>query len=416
MISRRVFLKTSGVALVSLGFAPRFLAGIAAAERSRKGKILVTIFQRGAADGLNIVVPFGDKSYYDLRPTIAIPPPVAGTGASAIDLDGFFGFHPSLRPLIDLYRSGTLAVVHAAGSPDNTRSHFDAQDYMESATPGLKGTRDGWLNRYLVARPEPDATPFRAISTTPTLPRSLQGTAPAVALENISTFSLRTGPDSAGLQDAFRSLYVSSGSGILHDAGKEAFAAMDFLKRTLSLTYVPADGAVYPRSPLGRNLQTIARLIKADSGLEVAFAETGGWDHHANEGGVQGQLAARLSDLAEGMAAFSRDLGDRMSDVVVLTMSEFGRTAHENGNRGTDHGHANVMLVLGGPVSGGKVYGTWPGLAPDQLNEGRDLALTTDFRDVFGEVVRRHLGLKDPACVFPHYTLEEKNSRGFLRT
>ncbi len=415
MISRRVFLKTSGVALVSLGFAPRFLAEIAAAERLRKGKILVTIFQRGAADGLNIVVPFGDKSYYALRPTIAIPPPSSGTDAGALDLDGFFGFHPALRPLMDLYKSGSLAVIHAAGSPDNTRSHFDAQDYMESATPGFKSTRDGWLNRYLVAKTESEATPFRAVSTTATLPRSLQGRAPAVALENIATFGLRTGPDSAELQDAFRRLYVSSDNMILHDAGKEAFEAMDFLKRTLSGPYMPADGAAYPRSPLGRNMQTIAQLIKADSGLEVAFAETGGWDHHTNEGGVQGQLASRLSELAGALAAFSRDLGDGMNEVVVLTMSEFGRTAHENGNRGTDHGHANVMLALGGPVLGGKVYGTWPGLAPDQLNEGRDLALTTDFRDVFGEVVRRHLRLEDPASVFPHYILEEKNSRGFLR-
>ena len=416
MVTRRMFLKSSGLAFLSLGFAPTFLARIAEGEPSRRGKILVTIFQRGAADGLNIVVPFGDKHYYDLRPTIAIPPPSAESELSALDLDGFFGLHPALRPLLNIYKSGHLAVVHAAGSPDNTRSHFDAQDYMESATPGVKSTPDGWLNRYLLARPEKNATPFRAVSMTATLPRTLQGSAPAVALENISAFTSRVGPASAQLQENLRALYASSGSRLLRDVGMEAFEAMDFLQKTVTAPYQPAAGAAYPRSPLGRSLQQVAQLIKADAGVEVAFAETGGWDHHANEGGVQGQLASRLTDLAAALAAFHVDMGDRMSDIVVLTMSEFGRTAHENGNRGTDHGHANVMFVLGGPVQGGKVYGEWPGVAPEQLNEGRDLALTTDFRDVFGEIVQQHLSLKSPATVFPNFKLDERNFRGFLKT
>ena len=415
MISRRVFLKSSGLALVSLGVAPSFLARIAAAESNRRGKILVAIFQRGAADGLNIVVPFGDRNYYDLRPTIAVPPPGSGTDPSALDLDGFFGFHPALRPLFDIYRSGHLAAIHAAGSPDNTRSHFDAQDYMESATPGMKSTRDGWLNRYLLAQPEPKATPFRAVSMTPTLPRALQGRAPAVALQNIAEFTAKSDLNAVRLRDELRAMYAVAGNRILRDGGTEAFSAMEFFEKTVQSQYQPVEGATYPRIPLGRSLQQIAQLIKADAGIEVAFAESGGWDHHANEGGIQGQLAGRLTDLAESLAAFYRDLDHRMSDIVVLTMSEFGRTAHENGNRGTDHGHANVMLAMGGPVLGGKVYGKWPGLAPEQLNEGRDLSLTTDFRDIFGEAVGEHLGLKNPAQVFPHFDLQRRNFRGYVR-
>jgi len=411
MYSRRFFLKSSGLALVSLGFEPKFFGRIAAAETGKKGKILVAIFQRGAADGLNVVVPFGEKTYYDLRPSIAIPAPASKEERSAIDLDGFFGLHPALQPLVELYKAGHLAAIHAAGSPDNTRSHFDAQDYMESATPGVKSTRDGWLNRYLAANPDPAATPFRAVSMTVSMPRSLQGKAGAVAMGNIADFDLKAGPYSDAVLSAFASMYARTTNVMLRSTGQETFEAVEFLKKTNPARYEPAGGANYPRSPLGNGLRQVAQLIKAGAGVEVAFAETGGWDHHTNE---TNQLVQRLTDLGQSLAAFHRDLGDRMADIVVVTMSEFGRTARENGNRGTDHGHANDMFVLGGPVRGGKVYGKWPGLAAEQLYEGRDLALTTDFRDVFGEVLAGHLRLKNPAPVFPGYTLSKEKFRGFL--
>jgi uncharacterized protein (DUF1501 family) len=414
MLSRRYFLKSSGLAMVSLGIEPDFFARIAQGEPQKKGRVLVTIFQRGAADGLNIVVPFAEKRYFDLRPTIAIPAPSSGEARGALDLDGFFAFHPALEPLLPLYKSRHLAIIHAAGSPDNTRSHFDAQDYMESATPGMKSTRDGWLNRYLLARPAADATPFRAVSMTVSMPRSLQGRAPAVAIGNIGEFDVRAGADSDQARNAFKGMYASTASGMLQNIGKETFEAVEFLKRTNPSQYQPGEGVNYPRSPLGLSLKQIAQLIKSEVGLEVAFAETGGWDHHANEGGVQGQLSQRLSDLANSLAAFYKDMEGYLDDILIVTMSEFGRTARENGNRGTDHGHANVMFVLGGPVKGGKVYGKWPGLAQDQLYEGRDLALTTDFRDVFAELLVQHLMLKNPAPVFPGYNLRRENFRGFL--
>jgi uncharacterized protein (DUF1501 family) len=414
MVTRRHFIKSSGLALFSLGCEPLFLRRIAAAETDRNRKILVTIFQRGAADGLNIVVPFGEKAYYDLRPSIAIPAPSSTQERAALDLDGFFGFHPSLQPLLEIYKAGHLAVVHAAGSPNNTRSHFDAQDYMESGTPGLKSTRDGWLNRHLQAKPDPQATPFRAVSMTVSMPRTLQGSAPAVAMGSIAGFDLRAGPHADLAKEAFASMYSSASNSMLRATARETFEALEFLKKTNPAQYQPVEGAIYPRGPLGNGLRQIAQLIKSNAGIEVAFAEAGGWDHHANEGGVQGQLAQRLTDLSQSLAAFYKDMGERMEDIVLLTMSEFGRTAKENGNRGTDHGHANVMFVLGGPVKGGKVYGKWPGLAREQLYEGRDLALTTDFRDVFGEILSQHLNLGNPAAVFPNYKLRPAYRPGLL--
>jgi uncharacterized protein (DUF1501 family) len=422
-IVRRYFLKSAGLSLFGTGLVPSFLRRTAFALEqsawSTRKKILVAIFQRGAADGLNMVVPFGEKEYYSLRPTISIPAPraCAGEGECAIDLDGFFGLHPSLRSLKPLFDAQRLAVIHAAGSPDNTRSHFDAQDYMETATPGMKSTADGWLNRFLQANPEAEAAPFRAIALAPRLPRSLMGPAPALAIDDLRGFRLRTNPQSRAsnvLRSAFETMYVSAADGLISRTAHETFEAMDALGRIASEDYRPANGAEYPKGPLGRSLQQIAQLIKANVGLEVAFAEVGGWDHHVNEGGVQGQLANSLQQFADALAAFDRDLGDRMADVVVLTMTEFGRTARENGNRGTDHGHANAMLVLGGPVKGGKVYGRWPGLKPEDLYEGRDLALTTDFRDVFAEILVRHLGARQTAAIFPGFTLSAARFQGFL--
>lgn len=427
--TRRYFLKSAGLSLFGVGFVPSFLRRTAFALEqptwSVGKKILVAVFQRGAADGLNIVVPFGEREYYALRPTINIPEPSRastpskGEGDTAIDLDGFFGFHPSLASLKPLFDSRHLAVIHAAGSPDSTRSHFDAQDYMESATPGLKSTEDGWLNRYLQAEPEAEATPFRAVALAPRMPRSLLGPAPALAVDDLRGFRLRAHPNAGSpsrgrIEGAFQAMYASTSDPLLSHTAQETFEAVSALERMGLQDYQPANGAEYPKGPLGRSLQQVAQLIKANVGLEVAFAEVGGWDHHVNEGGVQGQLAASLKQFGDALAAFHRDMGDRMTDIVVLTMTEFGRTSRENGNRGTDHGHANAMFVLGGPVKGGKVYGKWPGLQPHQLFEGRDLALTTDFRDVFAEALVRHLGARETAGIFPGFDAAPGRFRGFL--
>jgi uncharacterized protein (DUF1501 family) len=402
MMTRRVFLKNGSAALVSLGFTPVFIARTAEAAQARQ-KILVAIFQRGAVDGLNMVVPFGDRAYYGARASIAIPRP--GGANTAIDLDGFFGFHPRMAPLAPWFKDGHLAIVHACGSHDDTRSHFDAQDYMESGTPGRKSTRDGWMNRYLHARDHAErSSPFRAVALTQALPRTLQGTAPALAIGQLGQFGIRAGMDSDTMASGFASQYAQAADALLGSTGREAFDAMKMLREANPAGYSPANGAEYPGSGFGQAMRQIAQVIRADLGLEVAFAELGNWDHHANEGGAQGQLANRLDDFASGIAAFARDLGDRMADVVVVTMSEFGRTVRENGNRGTDHGHGNAMLVLGGNVKGGKVYGRWPGLEREQLYEGRDLAITTDFRDVFAECVTGHLGAKDISTIFPGHT------------
>lgn len=416
-LSRRIFLRNSALAMVGAGSAPLWLqrAALASDAPTRRKKILVAIFQRGAADGLNIVVPHGEKRYYDLRPTISVPRPSStNAGDSAIDLDGFFGLHPSLAPLKPLWDRQELAIVHAAGSPDPTRSHFDAQDYMESGTPGLKATSDGWLNRALPpAAGKP--SPVRAVSLGPILARALKGKNSAVAVENVGNFSVRD----AAASKVLESMYGGTHDQILGGTGRETFDAVALLQSIGKTPYQPASGANYPRGKFGDSMRQIAQLIKADVGVEVAFADIGGWDHHVNELGPKasvGQLATRLDEFGSALAAFYQDLGDRMGDIVVVTMSEFGRTAKENGNRGTDHGHANAMFVMGGPVKGGKVYGDWPGLAPEQLYQERDLALTTDFRDVLGEAVYAHLGNASLKPVFPNYEASPQKFRGYLRS
>ncbi len=410
MISRRIFIRHGGLALVSLGFAPSFLTRTVDAAGNARRKVLVTIFQRGAVDGLNMVVPYGEQDYYKSRPTIAIPRPGAAD-TSALDLDGFFAFHPRLAPLQKLYARRELAIVHACGSPDSTRSHFDAQDYMESGTPGRKSTTDGWLNRYLQAKHADQHSSFRAVSLTQQLPRMLQGHEAALAVNQIAQFGIR-GNDmvSASLE----SQYAGASDSVLGGTGREAFDAIKTLRAAMPQKYQPANSAEYPRSPFGQSMLQIGQLIKSDLGLEIAFAEIGGWDNHVNQGAATGQLAARLDDFGRSIAALVVDLGDRMHDVMILTMSEFGRAVAENGSRGTDHGHGNAMMAIGGNVKGGKVYGKWPGLRADQRYEQRDLAVTTDFRDVFAEVVVRHLGVSDPAPIFPGYTIKPANYPGLL--
>src|SRR5262245_48238897 len=413
-INRRVFLKSSGLSLLGLSALPPFLQRLTLSNTSDNKRILVTVFQRGAADGLNVVAPFGERLYYSLRPSIAIPPPSSDDAKSLIDLDGFFGLHPSLRSLKPLYDQKHLAVVHAVGSPDSTRSHFDAQDFMEAGTPGVKSTPDGWLNRHLQSKKDSRETSFRAVAMTANLPRTLRGQAPALALSRLNDFELKTGGQSAAVKAGFESMYEQSVDAVLGGTGSEAFEAIRFLEKANPAQYQPVNGVQYPRSPFGSSLRQVAQMIKANVGLEIAFVESNGWDHHVAEGGVQGQLATRLSDLGQGLAAFYADLENRMDDIVVLTMSEFGRTARENGNRGTDHGHATSLFILGGPVRGGKVYGRWPGLQLEQLFEGRDLALTTDFRSVFGEVILRHLGNPNLNVVFPNYDAQPDQFRNLL--
>jgi uncharacterized protein (DUF1501 family) len=424
-ITRRVFLRNGALAVVGTTALPNFLtrAALGAADPGVRTKRLVVIFQRGAADGLNIVVPHGEPSYYAMRPTISIP------RKSVLDLDGFFGLHPAMTSFEPLWKRQHLAIVHAAGSPDPTRSHFDAQDFMESGTPGVKVTDDGWLNRALHRLPAGksagisaevsagisanDKSAFRAIALGPSLPRILSGKEPAIAINNLNDFGVGgQSPKAAPIANTFESMYENSVDTVLHGTGQETFDAVKMLKAADPAHYTPAANANYPRGRFGDSLKQLAQLIKANLGVQVAFADIGGWDHHVNEGSTQGQIANVLGDFSQSIAAFWTDLGDLGDETVVVTMSEFGRTARENGNRGTDHGHANVMFVLGGPVKGGKVYGRWPGLDQSQLYEGRDLAVTTDFRLVLSEVVSRYLGNKDLGTVFPGF---ENQSGQFLR-
>ncbi|HEX8736378.1 MAG TPA: DUF1501 domain-containing protein [Pyrinomonadaceae bacterium] len=421
-MDRRYFLKSSGIALASFGLmsaAPNFLHQFADAQTltnaKGKRKILITIFQRGAVDGLNMVVPYGEDSYYELRRNIAIQSPNRTDGA--INLDGFFGLHPSLKPFETFWKNKQLAVIHSVGSPDNTRSHFDAQDYMESGTPGVKSTRDGWLNRVLQTKQSEKDSPFRAVSMTSQIPRSLIGRAPTVAMTNLADFSIKAGVYTQSVAGGFENIWQENSKDGLGETGKETFEAVNFLKQANPAQFKPENGAVYPNTQFGRSLRQIAQLIKANVGLEIAFTDTGNelrWDTHANEGGARGQLANFLRDFGASIAALATDLGQRMDDVIILTMSEFGRTARQNGTGGTDHGHGNAMFILGNSVKGGKVYGDWKGLKSAQLYEGRDLDVTTDFRDVFAEVSMKHLGNKNLDKIFPSYKTDTKKFRGFL--
>jgi uncharacterized protein (DUF1501 family) len=407
-MNRRFFLHKGALALAGTTAIPSFLVrSVLAQTAAAPNRRLVVIFQRGAADGLNIVVPYREKNYYAMRPSISIPQ------NQVLDLDGFFGLHPSLALFKPLYDQGHLAVVHAAGSPDMSRSHFDAQDYMESGTPGLKATQDGWLNRALQAedlRHRDPHTAFRAFALSSEVPLTLAGKIPAIALNNVNGFAVGgRGPAPSPAANAFEAMYGDSGDRIFHAAGDETFEAVKMLRAANPAQYTPGPGVEYPSSDFGNNMRQIAQLLKANLGVEAAFTDVQGWDTHHNQGGAEGQLSNRLRDFSAAIAGFWRDLGDNAENVTLVTMSEFGRTARENGTGGTDHGHANAMFVLGGNVKGGKVYGRWPGLDDHQLNEGRDLALTTDYRQVLGEVVNKTLGANNYELVFPGAHLAPNN-------
>ena len=421
MFTRRAFIKSTGLALFSatVGGNPLFLNRTVQATRSlgpfEKRKILVAIFQRGAMDGLMAVTPFNDPMLMKLRPRLGMNVAQANGTEALLDLDGKFGLHPALEPFVPLYKERRLAVIHGVGSPDPTRSHFDAQDYMETATPGRKSTQSGWLNRAsgLLGH---DATPFRAVAMTPALPRSLYGDYPALAIANLDDFGVRV-PGGKSLAKAagesFETLYEQTSQQLLQGTGKGSFDAIKLLSKSEVQNYRPAEGVEYPRSPLGNSLRQIAQLVKSDVGLEVAFAETIGWDTHVQQGTVNGQFATRAGDLSHSITAFWKDVERYQDDIVLMTMTEFGRTVRENGSGGTDHGRASCAFILGNAVDGGKVYGDVPALVPEQLDDRRDLPVTTDFRSMFLEVVQKHLKISKQDALFPGWNSEPLS---FLKT
>jgi uncharacterized protein (DUF1501 family) len=408
MISRRAFLKAGGVAMfgIGLGGVPSFVARAASQSKIispyKKSKILVCIFQRGAMDGLMAVTPFTDSYLKAARPTLFMD---ASSKSSLIDLDGKFGLHPSLQSFQQLFKNKQLAVVHGMGSPNNTRSHFDAQDYMESGTPFNKGTSSGWLNR-AVGLLGHEASPFRAVSLTSSLPRSFYGDNPSVAISNLNDFAIQMKGNKTGANlaaQSFEELYDQTSNELLKETGKESFDAIKMLQKTDVKNYKPSNNIVYPNSPLGNALKQITQLIKMDVGLEVAFAESGGWDTHFNQGTDKGVFARNATDLSNSITAFWADLGALQDDVTLMTMTEFGRTVKQNGTGGTDHGRASCMFIIGNDVHGGKIHGNIQPLAIENLEDGRDLKVTTDFRSIFSEVADKHLQLNDDKILFPDW-------------
>ena len=409
MSSRRGFLKTGGLALfgIGVGGVPAFIARAAASNKIvslyKKNKILVCIFQRGAMDGLMAVTPFTDNYLREARPTLFMSAAKGATGTPLIDLDGRFGLHPAMKSFESLYRNKQLAIVQGIGSPNTTRSHFDAQDYMESGTPFNKGTSSGWLNR-AVGLSGHDASPFTAVSLTSSMPRSFYGNNPSIAISNIQDFEVQMKGNPAGTimaAKSFEDLYDQTTPGLLKETGKESFEAVKMLQKTAPANYKPEFGAVYPNTALGNSMKQIAQLVKMNVGLEVAFAESGGWDTHFNQGTEMGVFARSAIDLSNSIAAFWTDLGTYQDDVTLMTMTEFGRTVKQNGTGGTDHGRASCNFILGNNVNGGQVHGIVKSLSVENLEDGRDLSVTTDFRSVFSEVADKHLKINNDTVLFP---------------
>lgn len=413
MTSRRGFIKAGGLAIFSIGFGglPNFILKAAASSKlnapfSRK-KVLVNIFQRGAMDGLMAVTPFNDTFLKAARPTLFMSAATAGNNNPLIDLDGTFGMHPAMRAFESVFLDKRLAIVHGIGSPNTTRSHFDAQDYMESGTPFKKGTTSGWLNRAVGLLGHDAVTPFQAVSMTSAMPRSFYGNNPTVSVSNLQDFGIRLQGNQSGANAAaknFEDLYDQTSSNLLKDTGKESFEAVKMLQKIDLKNYVAANNAIYPNSALGNALKQIAQLIKMDVGLEVAFAESNGWDTHFNQGTGNGIFSRNVADLSNSIMAFWTDLSAYQDEVTVMTMTEFGRTVKQNGTGGTDHGRASCNFILGNDVIGGKVYGNVQPMAIENLEDGRDLAVTTDFRSVFSEVADSHLKLKNDQLLFPDWT------------
>ncbi len=398
-------LGTLGVSRALLpGWLPQLAFRSLETVSAAPGDTLVCIFLRGGMDGLSAVVPYGEGStLFDARPTQRVHEPGKAQGA-ALDLDGFFGLHPALEPLTDIYRTGHLGIVHAVGSTDSTRSHFDAMQFMENGTPGTKATSTGWLGRHLKSAAWENGSPFRAVGMGAMLPASLRGGTP-LSLRSIADFHLRGRQDEVGrMERMLADLYtLHTPDEMLGPQAELVFETVEMLK-SLEHKYQPAGGASYPddHHGFGKGLKQIAQLIKAEVGLEVACLDLGGWDTHEGQGTLDGNFNYLLGTLARGLEAFYTDLGDRMQRVTVLTMSEFGRRVKENASAGTDHGHGGVMMLMGGGVKGGRVYSQWPTLERDALSDG-DLAVTTDYRDVLAEVVAQRLGNPKLAEVFPDH-------------
>ena len=403
-VSRRKFL-LGGPEVVALPvWMPRI--ALAPPHVGPAGDTLVVVFLRGGADGLNIVVPHGDEAYYAHRPTIAIPRPDDGKAAHrALDLDGFFGLHPALEPLQAIYRAGGLALVHATGSPDETRSHFEAMALMERGAV-TTGAFSGWLARHLATLDTGSRSALRALAVGDIIQASLTGAVSATALQSIADYHLDARADAlSAMKTALSSLYRQDET-ITAATAAQTLASLDILERLSRETYQPA-GRVYPKTDFGRGMQMIAQLVKARVGVEAACIDLGGWDTHAAEGSGEGLMANSLAELGTGLAAFYEDMGSGMDGVTLAVMSEFGRRVQENGALGTDHGHGNMMMVMGGGINGGKVYARWPGLQNEQLTGPGDLALTTDYRDVLGEIISRRLNNPSLSDVFPGYQVNE---------
>lgn len=377
----------------------------APAGEAPRGDVLVVVFLRGAADALNIVVPHGEDAYYRQRPTLSIPrpdDPRAGDGERALDLDGFFGLHPNMRALRDAWQAEHLAIVHACGAPDDSRSHFRAMELMERGVSDEHGPASGWISRHLASLNTGNPSPLRAVGLGDRVPRSLRGSVPVTALRSIADFHLGGDLAAAGrLQSMLSGMYQSSNP--LGPVGEETLDILDTLAELDPSTYQPRAGAAYPESDFGESLRQVAMLVKADVGLEVAAIDVGGWDTHFAQGATEGLMPGLLTDLADGLAALHADMVDDLGDMTVVVMSEFGRRVPENASLGTDHGHGSALLLLGGGLRGGQVHGRWPGLQPEQLFGPGDLAVTTDYRDVLGEICLRRLN--NPALdeIFPGY-------------
>ncbi|MCI0477028.1 MAG: DUF1501 domain-containing protein [Anaerolineales bacterium] len=399
-ITRRDILRRTGaLALGALAFPFSRVALASNSAPTTPSDILVCVFLRGAADGLNLVVPYGDPDYYAARTTLAIAQPKAGNANAAIDLDSFFGLHPGLAPLKPIFNAGALAIVHAVGSPDPTHSHFDAMDFMERGTSGEKAVATGWLARHLQSTASSNKSPFRAVGVGTMVQQSLRGPIPATTLQSIADFRLQVDARvSQKTQTALAALY--GGNDFIEENGKLTLQAIRDLAKLTSSNYAPSNNAKYPDTTFGKALATVAQLIKADLGLEVACVDLGGWDMHVQE---EAQISRLADEFGKGLGAFHADLQDQMKRITLVTMSEFGRRVQENSNRGTDHGHGGVMFALGGNIKGGKVYGDWPSLSKDKLYGPGDLAITTDWRDVLGEIAQKRLGNSNLAAVFPNY-------------
>lgn len=421
MSSRRGFLKSGALAVfgVSVGGVPAFIARAASKEKIaspyKKNKILVCIFQRGAMDGLMAVAPFTDPYLKIARPSLFMSAAKDSRTTPLIDLDGRFGLHPGLRSFEQAFRNKQMAIVHGIGSPNNSRSHFDAQDYMESGTPFNKGTDSGWLNRAsgLLGH---DGSPFRSVSLTNSMPRSFYGYNTSIAISNLQDFALQLkgNPMAANITaKSFEDLYDQASSDLLKETGKETFSAVKMLDKMDTRNYQPANGAVYPQSPLGNALRQIAQLVKMDVGLEIGFAESGGWDTHYNQGTEMGSFGRNALDLSNSITAFWTDLSSYQDELTVMTMTEFGRTVKQNGSGGTDHGRGSCNFIFGNDVKGGIVHGSVGSLATENLEDGRDLPVTTDFRAVFSEVADNHLKIKNDAVLFPGW---EGKKIGVMRT